>query len=203
MILAIVFLAFSVRAQMKPVWGVAGGLNLSGISAENYVESHRKLGAYLGLWSEFPISSTFWLQTELLYATYGGNVTIQAVPSSIDVEYDMDYLMLPVVGKYDMHRNFYLEFGASVNLLVRKKGYRPGAPDIVDEDGNFVRSQSEIDPDVNRFEVCALAGLSYKINQKWTLRFRYTRAVSRSFIYSGDYSVPRNDAFQLGVGYTF
>ena len=200
-LLAIVFLAHSSMAQKKIVYGLTGGMSLSGLSSERYEEMQRKAGCYLGLWAEYPIRQGLWLQSGLMYATCGADVLVYSVPYSVDVEYDLDYLQLPLVGICQMDGNLYLEFGPSFNLLVRQKGYRPGLPDIIDQDGT-VGSQSDIDPGANRVELSILAGLSYRLNQTWTIRARYTRGLTNTFESSSARSATKNDAIQFGVSYT-
>ena len=201
-LLAHAALVQTAMAQTKFVFGLAGGYNLSGLTSERFQEMQRKPGCYMGLWADYPIRKGLWVQSGLMLATCGADVLTNGIPWGVDVEIDLDYLQLPLALICQVEGKLYLELGPSFNLLVRQKGYRPGLPDVIEADGT-VRSQSDYEPGAIRFELSMLAGLSYRLNQTWTIRARYTRGLTATFQGYGDYRVPKNDAFQFGAAYTF
>ena len=204
LIISIAILTLTVKAQRKTMFGITGGVNLSNITSENYLESNRKTGFYLGILTEIPITNKFSIQSELLYATYGADVSIRVPgPGPMEVEYSLDYIQIPVLGKIYIYRNLSIEIGPLLNFLVREEGYRPGAPDIVDENGNFIRNQTDIDPNGSRFELSGLVGVSYKLNNKWIVSARFTKGLSNAFNSPSDLDDAKNDAFQFGMGINF
>lgn len=204
LIISIAILTQTLEAQQKTTLGITGGVNFSNITSENYVESNRKIGFYLGLLTEIPLTNKFSIQSELLYATYGADVAVRVPgPGPMEVEYSLDYIQVPVLGKIYIYRNLSIEIGPAFNFLVREKGYRPGAPDIVDENGNFIRNQTDIDPDGSRFELSGLVGVSYKLNKKWVVSARFTKGLSNAFDSPSGLDGEKNDAFQFGMGFNF
>ena len=178
---------------------------MSNITSENYVESNRKTGFYIGFRTEISLTNKISIQSEFLYATYGANVFVKvAGHGPMEVEYSLDYIQIPVSGKIYIYRNLSIEIGPAFNFLVREKGYRPGAPDIVDENGDVIRNQTDTDPDGSRFELSGLVGVSYKLHKKWVVSARFTKGFSNAFNsppsgLDGD----KNDAFQFGMGFNF
>lgn len=111
--------------------------------------------------------------------------------------------MIPLPARFFVTRDLSIDIGPSVNLLVRDKCYRPGLPDIVDSDGNFLRSQSDIDPGGSRFELSAMVGITYRLCNSWAAGLRYTRGLTPAFNAPGGIIPEKNNAFQLGLAYFF
>jgi hypothetical protein len=197
-------LTISTRAQISAKLGIKAGTNISGMTSEDYSETYRKPGFYAGILSEFSLSENFSVQSELLYATYGAEVYQRMIGiSPVDTYYSLDYIQFPIAAKFYLNHNLSFEIGPAFNLLVRDKCYRPGLPDLYDSDGNFLRSQSDVDPSGSRFEFSGIVGVTYKLCSSWAASVRYTQGLSSAFNYNGNRPVDKNNAFQIGLEYFF
>ena len=87
LIISIAILTLTVKAQKKTDLGITGGINFSNITSEEIVESNRKTGFHLGVKTEIPLSEKFSIQPEILYATYGADVSIRAIPRPMEVKF--------------------------------------------------------------------------------------------------------------------
>lgn len=202
--LLIAFTITTLEAQKNILIGVKGGLNFSDITSEFYTENNSKTGFYLGILSEFKFGDKFAIQPEVLYATYGADVYIMAYGGGpMETKFDLDYVQLPVLGKIYVFRFLSIEIGPSFNFLIYDKGYRPGLDDIFDENGNFVRSQSDIDPLGSKFELSGLVGVSYKLTKTFFGSARYTKGLSHAFNQPNSLDNAKNHAFQFGIGFVF
>jgi hypothetical protein len=203
LLLSIIILALSVKAQKKTILGITGGANFSTLTSKEWKESDRKVGFYLGILTDIPLTNKFSIQSELLYATYGADVIVWTVPRLSEIEYSFDYIQIPIAGKLDIYRGLSIEIGPSFNFLVREKGYRPGSMNIVDGDGNIIRNQKDIDPYGSNFELSGLVGVSYKLNKSWVVSARYTQGLSNAFDPDSGQEDAKNNAFRFGLGYIF
>ena len=202
-IISIAILALTVKAQKKTTLGINGGVNFSNLTSENYAESNRKVGFYIGILTEIPLTNKFSIQSELLYAAYGADVIVWTVPRLSEIEYSLDYIQIPIAGKLDIYRGLSIEIGPSFNFLVREKGYRPGSMNIVDGNGNIIKNQKDIDPHGSSFELSGLVGVSYKLNKSWVVSARYTQGLSNAFDPDSRREDAKNNAFRFGLGYIF
>jgi len=197
-------LSFSTKAQITTSLGLKAGANISGMTSDYYSENFRKPGFYAGVLAEFSFSEYFSIQSELLYASYGAEVYLMTMGAGIiDTYYSLDYIILPISVMYFVNRNLSVDFGPSFNFLVRDKAYRPGLPDLYDRDGNFLRSQSDVDPGGSRFEFSGFVGITYSLCSSWAASFRYTQGLSGAFGAYGAKSDDKNNAFQIGLQYQF
>ena len=73
----------------------------------------------------------------------------------------------------------------------------------MDENGNFIRSQKDIDPYVSRIELSGVVGVSYEINNTWVASAGFTKGLSNAFNNPNDLYKAKNDAFRFGMGYIF
>jgi len=202
-ILSIVILALPVEAQRKTVLGITGGANFSSLSSKEWKESDRKVGFYLGILADIPLTNKISIQSELLYATYGADVIVWTAPRLSEIEYSFDYIQIPIVGKLEIYRGLSIEIGPAFNFLVREKGYRPGSMNIVDEDGNIIRNQKDIDPHGSKFEFSGLVGVSYKLSKSWVVSARYTQGLTNAFNSQSSWDDAKNNAFRFGLGFIF
>ncbi len=184
--------------------GVKGGLNISNITSDYYSENNGRTGFHLGGLAEFPISDIFSVQTEVLYSNLGAEVFIISLGGGpVKTEYKLDYIQVPVLGKIYPIENLSFEIGPSFNLLINENAERPGLPDIYDDDGNFVRSQTDIEPFGSKFELGGSVGVSYKFKGVFLIGARFTKGISRAFDRPDSKDDAKNNSFQFGIGFIF
>lgn len=193
-----------VESQEKVQLGLKGGINFSNITSKSYSESNRNFGFYVGLLTEIPLHNKFSIQPEILFAIYGAEVFPKVVGESpTKTEIDLDYIQIPVIAKFYIINKLSIEIGPSFNFLINEKGNRLDLPDIVDSNGNFVRSQKYMNPYGSNFEWSAILGVSYKISKILSGSLRYTQGLSNAFTPPNYDLKAKNNSFQLGVGYLF
>ncbi|GGG97556.1 hypothetical protein GCM10011416_14460 [Polaribacter pacificus] len=193
------------NAQKKITYGLKGGVSISNISSDSYYKSIGKKGIYLGGLAEFYLKEKFSIQGEVLFAIYGAEVyPITYGGNGTKTEIDLDYILVPVLAKFYMSKHLSVEIGPSFNFLINEKGYRPNLPDIIDSNGNFLRSQKEMDPYGSSIELSALIGVSYKLSRNLSINLRYTRGLTNTF--NPPFQTSKkgiNEAFQLGIDFLF
>lgn len=202
LILSIIILASSVKAQNKTVVGITGGANFSSLTSKEWKESNRKVGFYLSILTDIPLTNKLSLQSELVYVTYGADVIVWTLPRLSKIEYSFDYIQIPIEGKLEIYRGLSIEMGPSFNFLVREKGYRPWSTNVFDVDGNII-NQKDIDPHESKFEFSGLVGISYELNKSWVVSARYIQGLSNPFNSQSHWDVAKNNAFRFGFGYIF
>ncbi|MGB1042223.1 MAG: porin family protein [Tenacibaculum sp.] len=164
----------NVNAQ-KIKFGIKGGINFSEINSESI---NKTTGFNLGFISEIPISEKFYFQPELLYSDQGG--------SSIN----LNYLNLPLMGKYYLTKEFSIEAGPQVGYLLSAK-----------------TNSKNIKSSFNKFDFGANLGLGYKFNNGLNFGVRYNLGLTKindinnAIEYSKIKS--QNQVFQITVGYLF
>ena len=205
LIISIILLTITtIKAQKNILLGIKGGYNLSNITSEYYAENNRKTGFYLGVLTEIPLGTKFSIQSEILYATYGADVfIINYGGGPTETEFSLDYLQIPVLGKFYIFKNLSIEIGPSFNFLVNDRGYRPGLSNVVDRNGNII-NQKGIDPYGSNFELSGLVGISYKLSKTLLGSARFTKGLSNAFNPpSRTLGKEKNNAFQFGIGFIF
>jgi len=113
--------------------GVRGGFDLAqhtGVEvrgSEYTVESAMRPGVTAGLFVYWPITERFGLQQEVVYTQKGSSqeitVDILEIPTTLDVTYEIDYIELPTLLRFDAIKwddaSLYSLFGAGMSLKTR------------------------------------------------------------------------------------
>ena len=131
-----------------------------------------------GFYSEIPINEKFSFQPELMYSIQGFSVD--------DKVTTLNYLNLPLMGKYYLTKKLSIEAGPQVGFLLSAKGPSRNAKD------NF----KTLDFGVN-------FGLGYKLNNGLNFGARYNFGLSNINDVSGSSDKLRNGVLQVTVGYSF
>lgn len=112
-------------------FGLKAGYNLSQhygtkAGAENYeVDTHFRHAAGGGVFMYSPITEAFGIQQELLYVMKGSreDIAIRDQPIRVRVDYDMDYVEIPVLFKFQEHKfrkfTLYGFSGFALSILVK------------------------------------------------------------------------------------
>jgi len=163
--------------------GIKGGLN-SAFEYNSKGSSSSRLGIHLGVLFETALSSTVDIQPEIVYSMqgcgeYGGGYS--------DI---VDYINLPIMVKIylDPSHSYSIDIGPQFGYMVSAKlSYKGASVSIYNESA------------LNKFDVSACIGASYKINQSFLISVRYNYGITK-FVSESD---NRNGVIQLGVGYMF
>ncbi len=154
-------------------FGVKGGLNFAYISGDNTDDIDPITDFNFGLLAEIPISEKISFQPELLYSGQGSSVAL-------------NYLNIPLMGKYYLTKGLSLEAGPQIGFLLAAK-----------DDGTDVKDlYNTVDFGVN-------FGLGYKLGNGLHFGARYNLGLSNINNIDGFSDKNKNQVFQLSVGYFF
>ncbi|MBW1298382.1 porin family protein [Aquimarina litoralis] len=165
--------------------GFKGGVNYSSILGDADDVSGR-VRVHLGVVVEYPVSSKFYVQGELLYSAQGYKADILGQ----EQEVSLNYMALPILAKFYMTPKFSLETGPQFSLLTTV-----GNDDVEDNDP-FFDSFRDLD-------VSWAFGASYKLESGLFFQLRYNLGLT-NVNDPGILDVTnRNSVAQLSVGYLF
>jgi hypothetical protein len=157
-------------------FGAKGGLNFASISGDNSKNFDTVTAFNFGLMTEISVSEKFSFQPELMYSGQGYSFGDKVAA--------LDYLNIPLMGKFYVTKGLSLEVGPQVGFLLSAK------TDNTDIKGLF----NKVDFGVN-------AGLGYKFENGLNFTTRYNFGLSD--ITSSNTSSNKNGVLQVSVGYFF
>lgn len=189
----VLFGATTVSAQEYWNFGVKGGVNFSTVTGDYFDSPDSRTGFNIGVLAEIPVADRFSIQPEVLYSAQGFTEASidQANFADVDdnVEYQLDYVQVPVLAKIYLVEGLSLQAGPSFNFLVNEElDYQP-----LDDDGEVALNNAQ------DFEFGGAAGLEYKFNNGFFIQGRYTYGFT-DVIEDTDIN---NSAIQAGIGYSF
>jgi len=159
-------------------FGAKGGLNLASISGDNSEDFESVTSFNFGIMSEIPISEKFSFQPELIYSGQGYSIDDSTV--------ELNYLNMPLMGKYYVTKGLSIEAGPQIGFLLSAE----------DEDTDIKDSLNSVDLGVN-------FGLGYKLDNGLNFGLRYNLGLSDINDLDGFTNKNQNGVFQLSVGYFF
>lgn len=177
---AIVFATLGVATvtAQEIKFGVKGGLNFASINGDNTREVETVTAFNFGAMAEISISEKFSFQPELVYSGQGY--------SSNDNLVALNYLNVPLMGKYYVTKGLSLEAGPQVGFLLSAKN------ESVDVKDAF----KAVDFGVN-------FGFGYKLKSGLNFGARYNLGLSNINNLDGSSAKRTNGVVQLSVGYFF
>ncbi|MFS4416812.1 outer membrane beta-barrel protein [Maribacter sp. 2307ULW6-5] len=178
--------------QSLPKFGLSGGLlntnadiNVSalGFNLAN-IDAVNKTGFYVGVAADIAATDALHIQPELLYGSAG----------------DLGFVYLPVMLKYFLGDNFFLQAGPQLNFSTNLNDIKRAIRDIQ----GVVGGNGDVDDVLRSTAVDLAVGLGYKVTSNISLQGRYAFALSDRYNgpLGGSLNV-RNATLQLGVLYFF
>jgi len=201
LLLGILFLGLSnMSAQEYVYFGIKGGINSSTFSGDGFSDFNNpnsRTSFNLGLLAEIPVSDKFSVQPEVLYSGQGYDIASRN--DANDVEYQLDYINVPVLAKFYLVDGLSLEAGPQVGFLVNSEIDSNPA-----EDGGDV----PLDEDqFNKVDLSVALGASYKFRGGFFVNARYNYGLSDVYddSYSGLFrnSDVKHSVLQGGIGFMF
>jgi hypothetical protein len=159
-------------------FGAKGGLNFASIGGDNTGDVDPVTAFNFGLVAEIPISEKFYFQPELMYSGQGYSFNDDTIA--------LNYLNIPLMGKYYLTKGFSLEAGPQIGFLLSAKNDKTDVKD----------SFNTVDFGVN-------FGLGYKLDNGLNFGARYNLGLSDINNIDNSSNKNRNGVFQLSVGYFF
>ncbi len=159
-------------------FGVKGGLNFATISGDNTKGIDVVTAFNFGVLSEIPISDKFSFQPEIMYSGQGYSFADNTIA--------LNYLNIPLMGKYYVTKGLSLEAGPQIGFLLSAKN----------DDIKVKDSFNTVDFGVN-------FGLGYKFDNGLNFVTRYNLGLTDINNVEGSSSKNKNGVFQISVGYFF
>ncbi|WP_339711325.1 porin family protein [uncultured Kriegella sp.] len=164
-------------------FGVKGGINVASIGGNSYVGLGgfgSKVGFHLGGVAEVPVSEKFSIQPELLYSSQGSKWNF----NSSDGNLKLDYINLPILGKYHILKGLSAEAGPLVGYLI--------STNEEVENSRF-----------SKLDVAFAIGASYRLNDNVSVGLRYNKGILNINSDSNIDGSNQNNVFQIFAGYSF
>ena len=181
-----------VAAQESVYFGAKGGLNFSTFSGDGFSDfeedSKARTAYHLGLLAEIPVSARFSIQPEVLYSAQGYDIT--ELENAEDIEFQLDYVTVPVLAKFYVVNGFSLEAGPQFGFLVKNE-IDSGDGSITLDDDNY-----------KNFDLSIGLGASFKFN-KFFIYGRYNAGMTDIYETNGVDIDAKNSVIQAGVGLLF
>ena len=177
------FLMLGIAQAQDFNFGVKGGINVASIGGNSYVGLGgfgSKVAFHLGGVAEVPISEKFSIQPELLYSSQGSKWNY----NSSDGNLKLDYINLPILGKYHIIKGLSAEAGPVVGYLISTNEEA--------EDSRF-----------SKLDVAFAIGASYRLNDNIFFGLRYNKGILNINNDSNIDGSNQNNVFQIFAGYSF
>ena len=159
LIIIICFISFNIYAQEFKA-GVNIGLSTSQVSGDNLSGFH-KAGIIVGGFVNRDINKNLAFQLEMIFIQKGSSNTKKDI---LIADIYLDYIEVPLLMIYKQSESIELEVGIHSSALVN--GYY-----------HDIYGELENQTGFNNFDIGALIGMSYKINNKLSLNTRLTNSI--------------------------
>ncbi|MBF0694430.1 MAG: PorT family protein [Flavobacterium sp.] len=171
-------------------FGVKGGVNFASVTGDDFDSPDSRTSFHVGVLAEFPLDPMFSIQAEVLYSGQGFEYDIPAfVGEDQHVEYQLDYINIPVLAKIYATRGLSFEVGPQFSFKVNEEiDTNPNG-----DDGDNVINEAE------SFDFGIAGGVSFTTEMGLFATGRYTYGLTDIV---KDVNA-RNSVFQIGIGYKF
>lgn len=193
----------NMKAQEFVMFGAKGGANFSTFSGDGvnaWNDPSGRTSFHLGLVAEIPMSERFSIQPEVLYSGQGYDIASRE--DANDVEYQLDYIQVPVIAKFYVFDGLALEAGPQIGFLVNSE---------IDANPSSVNDENTISLDEEQFnsvDYGVALGASYKFRGGFFINGRYNIGLNEIYddsfnnnIFSG--SDAKHSVIQAGIGFMF
>lgn len=189
MVICVFFCTHAQKIDEDPQYaraGFKGGVNYSGITGD-IDDSGSRIRVHMGAVIEYPISSTFFIQGELLYSAQGYTIDVDDMEQKIS----LNYLALPIIAKFYVTDQMSLESGPQMSALSTVRN-----EDIEDNDDEFFNS-------FNSFDFSWGFGAGYKFDSGLFFQLRYNLGLSNINDTDVIDVTNKNGIGQVSIGYLF
>ena len=186
--------ATAAQAQQQWGFGVRGGVNFANVTGNDFGDADGRTSFYAGLVGELPIvEDLFSIQPEVTYSGQGFDIAEidqdNAFDTDQNVEYQLDYINVPILAKIYLVDGFNVQAGPSFNFKVNEEiDYAPN-----DDSGDIDLDEAK------DFEIGGVVGVEYKFAGGLFIQGRYNYGFT-DLIDQGDV---HNSVFQAGIGFMF
>jgi len=179
------------NSDMSPSFGVKGGVNFATVTGDDFDSPDSRTSFHAGVFAEFPLASIFSIQVEALYSGQGFKTDVNGgiFGGNGKVEYQLDYINVPVLAKIYLIEGLSIEAGPQFSFKVNEE---------IDADANADGGDLDVN-EAEDFDFGVAAGLTFQTKMGLFASGRYTLGVT-DIIKDQDV---KNSVFQLGLGYKF
>ena len=179
------------NSDMSPSFGVKGGVNFATVTGDDFDSPDSRTSFHAGVFAEFPLASIFSIQVEALYSGQGFKTDVNGgiFGGNGKVEYQLDYINVPVLAKIYLIEGLSIEAGPQFSFKVNEE---------IDADANADGGDLDLN-EAEDFDFGVAAGLTFQTKMGLFASGRYTLGVT-DIIKDQDV---KNSVFQLGLGYKF
>lgn len=170
-------------------FGVKGGVNFANVTGDDFEGPNARTSFHVGVLVEFPLTDMFSIQTEALYSGQGFESEIDGIGTSDNIEYQLDYINVPVLAKIYLTDGLSIEAGPQFSFKVNEE---------IDADPNNNPGDFDLD-EAESFDFGVAGGLTFQTGGGFFATGRYTYGLT-DIIKDADV---KNSVFQLGVGFKF
>ncbi|HEX8562628.1 MAG TPA: porin family protein [Flavobacterium sp.] len=172
-------------------FGVKAGVNFASFTStsDGFTDKKPRVGIHAGVVGEFPLSDMVSLQAEAMYSQQGYKLASEGVLSDDAVEYQLDYINVPVLAKFYLVEGLAIEVGPQFSFKINEE---------IDNDSFEDEGDSDRDA-INDFDFGMGAGLSFQTNMGLFFSGRY----NRGFTDLVDGQNFQNQVIQISAGYKF
>lgn len=161
-------------------FGAKGGINIASVGGGTYTGFGglgSKISVHLGGVAEVPVSEKFAAQLELLYSSQGTKWNFVGGSNL-----NLDYVNLPILGKYYIIEGLSAEAGPLVGILLATNAEKE---------------------DYNSIDIAFAIGASYKLNENIFFSLRYNKGLTDINKNESITVQNQNNVFQISAGYAF
>lgn len=158
-------LVTSQQASAQSRVGVKGGLNVSNLFVDDVDDENARIGFHIGLFGQIFSSETFAIQPELLYSTKGSKVDYSSASFDQTVQYNLNYIDLPVLLVFKIGKQVELHAGGYASYLLNVNATY---------EGDLANGTDEIDKDnLKSYDYGLSAGLGFNFGSGFQIGTRY------------------------------
>ncbi|QEE49682.1 PorT family protein [Flavobacterium alkalisoli] len=177
--------------SFTPKFGIKGGVNFATVSGDDFDSPDSRTSFHVGALVEFPLTEMFSLQAEALYSGQGFETDVDGGIFGGDgkVEYQLDYINVPVLAKVYILDGLSIEAGPQFGFKVNEE---------IDAEANADDGDLNVD-EAEDFDFGVAAGITFETPMGLFATGRYTQGFTDIV---NDRDV-KNSVFQIGIGYKF
>jgi hypothetical protein len=201
------FLVYDGNAQ-ETTFGLKGGLNYSSVVGDLTDGIKFRFSGHAGLFLEIAFTEKFQLQPELLYSSQGFQFStdLAAIQNggSAGQENDfrtnvqLNYLTVPILGKFLLNDRYALEFGPQFGFLLNQV---TKIKNLDERDGTNTNERSSVSGDF-QLDYGVAAGVAMRINDNISLAPRFYIGI-RNRLNGLPNAQNYNVALQFSANYSF
>ncbi|MCL7763852.1 PorT family protein [Polaribacter sp. Z014] len=183
LVAVLTFLGFANMNAQDIEFGAKAGLNFASVNGDNTKDLGTVTSFNFGLMAEIPFTEKFSFQPEVLFSGQGYSTG----PGTDDV-IALNYLNIPLMGKYYITKGLSFEAGPQVGFLLS---------------ANNNENDLDVKSSFNTLDFGVNLGLGYKLDNGLNFSARYNVGLSNINDVDGFSNKNRNGVFQVSVGYFF